>query len=254
MSSFILLVVSYFYLHNLTQDKTFDLYLKHEVLGDEAEKVKKEKTDKSKPQKLWSTIDIVRNGNVRFLIITEAFLAYSYSQIDLVITMTAVKTYQWNIIQFGVLTGVVVISTSISMYFVQKKLLGNGLNIYFLFVFCFVLISFFCSLLLLMVVLQLKSFYWQMLTLYIAIFCNSIQAFGSTAFSRWLIYSSTPSHSASIIESHRFMYCRVWASVGFFTSSYAFQWIWLVLPVTTCVSIIIVVLFVKKKDDYIKKK
>ena len=255
MLSVIVLTISYFFLHNLTKDKTFDLYLKREVLGDDETEIKeKEKADQSKPQRLWTTKDIATNWNVMFLFMTDAFLAYAFAQMDLVITMTAVKVYHWSILHFGILTAVSVLNVSLILYYTQKKLLGNGRNMYFLFIFCFVFIALFTSYLNMMLAMDWKSFYWQTTTLFIAHFINSIQAIGSTAFSRWLIYSSTPSHSASIIESHRFMYCRVWASVGFFTSSYAFQWIWLVLPVTTCVSIIIVVLFVKKKDDYIKKK
>ena len=249
MISLLFLIISYFFLQNLTQDETFNDYLKQEIFDDEAED--EEKSEKSAPERLWTTKDIVTNGKVMFLLLTDGYVAFVFSQMDLVITMTAVKNYHWTIMQFGILTAVVVASTSILLYNVQKRLLGNGLNIYFLFVLCFVFIAFSGSFLLLMLVLQWKSFYCQMVTLYISIFCNFLQAFGATAFSRWLVYSSTPSHSASIVESHRFMYHSMWNAAGFFTSSYAFELLWFILPVQTLISIFITVVYIAKRNDYI---
>ena len=73
--------------------------------------------------KYTMTKDIVTNGKVVFLLLTEAFLAYVFSQMDLVLTMTAVKNYHWTIMQFGILTAVVVVSTSILLYNVHVQAL-----------------------------------------------------------------------------------------------------------------------------------
>ena len=132
--SSILLIISYFHIHNLTQDKTFD-FLKDQIIGDD-----KENDEKSTAQKLWTTKDIVTNGNLMFLLSTEAFLSFSYYQMDLIIAMTAVRTYQLTLAQFGVLTACVILLAIFILYTIQRKLLGNGLNIYFLYMFGFAII------------------------------------------------------------------------------------------------------------------
>ena len=248
--SSILLIISYFHLHNLTQDKNFDL-LKDQILGND--KVKdNDNTKKSTIPKLWSTKDVVTNWNLMFLLTTEAFLSFSYYQMDLVITMIAVKTYNWSIFYYGILTGIVTFCTSILLYNVQRRLLGNGLNIYFLYSLGFVLIALLESLLLMTSELNLKSFYSQMVALFLIITCNMVQGVGSTVYCRWLMFALTPSHSASIIESHRFMFCRVLASIGYFTSSYVFEMLWLLIPIYVCLCFLIVALYAVKKNDYIK--
>ena len=244
--SSILLIISYFHIHNLTQDKTFD-FLKDQILGDD-----KENDEKSTAQKLWTTKDIVTNGNLMFLLSTEAFLSFSYYQMDLIIAMTAVKTYNWSISYFGLLTGIVTFCSSILLYNVQRRLLGNGLNIYFLYNFGFVLIALLESMLLMTSELNLKSFISQMVALFVIILCNMVQGVGSTVYCRWLMFSSTPSHSASIVESHRFMFCRVLAAIGYFSSSYVFEMLWLIIPLYVCICFLIVVLYAVKRNDYIK--
>ena len=244
MISLLLLIISYFYLHNLTHGKTFE-YLKQEILGNKAE-------DEEDFQRLWSTKDIVTNWNLMFLLCTEAFLSYNFFQMDLIITMTAVKTYQLTIMQLGILTVTVSASSTFLLYNIQKRLLGNGLNIYYLYILGFVIIALFESFMLLMWTQNLKSFYSQLATLFVFISCNMVQGFGSTVYCRWLMFSSTPSHSASIVESHRFILCRVLASIGFFTSSYAFEVLWLIIPVYVSICFLIVALYFVKRNDYIK--
>lgn len=245
-----MLIISYFNLHNLTQDETFDLF-KDQILGDDEMK-DKENNEESTNERLWTTKDIVTNKKLMFLLSTEAFLSFNYFQMDLVITMIAVKTYNWSITYFGILTGIVTFCSSILLYIVQKRLLGNGLNIYFLYNLGFVIIAFFESLLLMTSELNLKSFNTQMVALFLIITCNIIQGVGSTVYCRCLMFSFTPSHSASIVESHRFIFCRALASIGFFTSSYVFEKLWLIIPIYVCICFMIVVLYAVKRNDYIK--
>ena len=75
-----------------------------------------------------------------FLLSTEAFLSFSYYQMDLIIAMTAVRTYQLTLAQFNVLTACVILLAIFILYTIQRKLLGNGLNIYFLYMFGFAII------------------------------------------------------------------------------------------------------------------
>ena len=248
--SFIFLVISYFHLHNLTQDETFQ-YLKHEIHHNNEEKTDEKATGKPS-QALWNTKDILARGNLMFLLLTEAFLSYNYFQMELVIVMTAVKTYHLTVMHLGLLTGGVVVLVAVLLYNVQKRLLRDGLNIFFLYVTCFIIIALYESFLLLILNLHLTSFYSQDLAIFVLIACNSIQGFGSTVYCRWLMFSSTPSHSASIVESHRYIFCRLMASIGFFTSSYVFEALWFAIPLYVSICFIIVILYAIKRKDYMK--
>ena len=245
--SFILLIISYFHLHNLTQDKTFHL-LKDQILDGKSKEGEEE--SKKKTTKLWGTKDIETNGNLMFLLCTEAFLSFSYFQMDLIITMTAVRSYGLTLLQLSVLTTFVVVIATLCLYTIQRRFLVDKLNTYFLYMFGFVIIAFFESFLLLAWSFDLKSIYSQMTTLFILVFCNLVQGVGSTVYCRLIMFAISPSHSASIVESHRFMFCRIMASIGFFTSSYVFDVLWLVIPFYVCLCFMIVVLYAFKRNHY----
>lgn len=246
--SLILLIISYFYLQNLTHDESFDI-LKDEILDKKAKE--KEKNEKSTNEMLWSTKDVVANWNLMFLLSTEAYLSYTFFQMDLIFTMTAVKTYEWTILQLSILTTFVIGSVSLLLYIIQTRLLGSRLNIYFTYMFGFSIIAFFESFLLMTWSFDFSSIYSQMAALSVLLSCNLIQGVGSTVYCRLLMFEMTPTHSASIVESHRFIFSRILASIGFFTSSYVFEVLWLIIPFYICISFMIVMLYAIKRNDYI---
>ena len=240
------LIFSFLFLQNLTYDETFNKHLKYEIHSKEDEK----KRNKIATDQLWNTKDIVSHGKLLLLLLTDTFLAFSFYQMDLVVIMVAVRTYHWTMFRLGLLTGGVMIFVTTFLYNVQKRLLGDGLNIFFLYVTCFAIIALYQSFLLLVLNLHLTALYSQAFAIFVLLACNYIQGFGATVYCRWLIFSCSPSHSASIVESHRFIFNRIMATIAFFTSSYAFDVLWIVTPIYFSISFIIVTTYFIKRHVY----
>ena len=216
--STLLWVISYFGLYNLTNDSEF---------RQKNEDFDNKQTYNGPPygkEKLWSTGDILQYHHIVLLLSAEAFLVSQYCQMELEINLIAVELFKWPMSQLGILTGAVVGVSAAILFLLQKKFMSSALNIFFLYVVGLVLLALMESLILFSTttIIQDRKIL-QNVIISIALFCNIIQGFGSTVYCQWLLFSITPSHSSSIVESHRYVIARVLAAVAIFTASYVYD-------------------------------
>ena len=124
--STILWIISYFGLHNLTSDPEypeadFDLEPKNE--------------NEQKSVKLWTTKDILKDPYIMLLFSTDVFSMFQYFQLDIVINLTAVQYFHLTLTQLVIIVNIVLGASSVILMVVQKKLMNNALNIFFLYLY-----------------------------------------------------------------------------------------------------------------------
>ena len=252
MISTILWIACYFCIYNLTSDPCFQ-YVEDEIFTAE-EKIENDKsviTDwKEDKPKLWNTKDILLRFDVMLLLCAEAFIAYQFYQMELTINMTADFQFGWSLKTIGIVTSIVVILGSIFLYIVQQKLLENARNIFYMYVYGFALTALVLSILHLIIVVEPKNLTTQIVLLSLALLCNTIQGYGSTVYCRCLIFAISPSHSASIVESHRYLMAKSFGFLAFLISGLVYPWLWIVLLFYTAVCYFFIFMLLKNMNLY----
>ena len=243
----IMWIISYFGLHNLTKD--------HECPFTDCKPLDRDELNAktTNQDKLWTTRDILKDRFLMLLLVAEGFLSFQYFQMELEINLMAVEYFNWSILQLGLITSTVIIVSTGTLYLIQKKLMGSALNIFFLYVIGLVIIAVLESIILFGTVMQGDK-RLQYAVIFTGLFCNVVQGFGSTVYCQWLMFSITPSHSSSIIESHRYIIARALACLAFFTASYVYDILSFMLPVYSIVTYIFIMLLLYNRTYYVERK
>ena len=203
--------------------------------------------------KLLSTFDILKDFDLTLLIATEGILAYLFFQMDLVFNMVAIFNFHWKMESLSIALVVAVIITILLISYVRKNLVSCQVNIFYLFVMCCVLLLFSQSLMHLTLSLELNQhFCIQFFLFQMAIVCLMVYAFGSTAYARWLLFELSPSHSASIVESHRFLFSKLFSFLGFLTAGYVMPNLWFILPLYIVILFCVITLLLYNRDRVLK--
>ena len=204
----------FFCLSNLTTDPVFK-HIKNQTSKNGNNYVNIITNDLKNP-KLLSTFDILKDFDLTLLIATEGILAYLFFQMDLVFNMVAIFNFHWKMASLSIALIVAVVLTIFLISYVRSQIVSCQVNIFYLFVMCCVLLLFSQSLMHLTISLELNQhFCIQFFLFQVAIVCLMVYAFGSTAYARWLLFELSPSHSASIVESHRFLFSKLFSFLGF---------------------------------------
>ena len=245
----LLWITAYFGLHDLTKAPDSKNLPEKEVIY----KASRSNDEVSSTQTLWRTRDVVKNRHLLLLLSAEGFLSYQYHQMELEINMVAVEQFDWKILQLGILTAIVISTSTVILFVIQKTLLGNTVNTFFLYIMSFVLITLFES------VIQFaisgafpKNQMLQCVVIYTALAINIIQGYGGTVYCRWLMFSITPSHSSSIIESHRYFIARLLSCLGFFAASYFYDILSFMIPLYSAITYAFIVLLFINRSHFLK--
>ena len=246
--SYILFVEFYFGLSNLTLDPAYDL-VKDDILADSDKKPAVDCEENG--AKLLKTKDLLKDFDILLLLTAEGMVAYQYFQLELLINMTALYHFHWSITKIAAVTAVCVLVTSVCLYFGQKPLMNGTRNVYFLYISCFVFLIILESALNLAIPLNIKNKTIQIVIIWFILFLNILQGFGSTVYCVYLLFALTPAHSASIVESHRYVVSKVFSCVAYFTSSFVFNAIFPCLTLYSVICCIIIILLLVRKSSII---
>ena len=245
--NFVLLTVAYLFLSNLTIEPAFKLVAPEISPPSSVRPVRC--TEPDDKVKLWTLKDILSRLDILFILIAQAVLVGAYCQLEQVVVMTAIEDFDFNLTQIALSTSIGVITSTIIIIFIEKKLLNSPNNIYFVFV------ESFASAIVVMTLINVTvaarnfaSFPVLILVITLSIALNTLLYYGCSFCSRWIMFAIAPSHSASIVESHRFNYGTVLAVFAFFTSPYVFAVkFYATIGYVVVFSLIIVSLLVKRK-------
>ncbi|XP_066935298.1 uncharacterized protein [Clytia hemisphaerica] len=240
-------IFSYFGLHNLTKDP--------ESPFSDCNTINKNNSNAkpSNDDKLWTTKDILKDRHLMLLLVAEGFLAFQYFQMELEINLMAVEYFHWPMLQLGLITSIAIIVSTGTLYLTQKKLMGSALNIFFLYVVGLVIIGVLESIILFGTVTKFDK-PLQHAVIFTSLFFNIVQGFGSTVYCQWLMFSITPSHSSSIVESHRYIIARALACLAFFTASYVYDILKYIIPVYSLITYILILLLLSNRFYYVERK
>ncbi|XP_066933275.1 uncharacterized protein [Clytia hemisphaerica] len=200
---------------------------------------------------LWTTKDIVQRTDVFFIILTQAFLSGQYYQMELLINMTALLIFQFNMTEISIATTIGVVFASLVMLAIRSRLLGSSVNIVFLFALSFVLATILESYLNIIILSGFRIKIILQATISIVVFLNTLQAFGAGSYTKIILFSMAPQHSAAIIESHRKASASFFICVAFFTASSVFSVQYLVTPVYNLISLVVAGALLYKRHCYI---
>ena len=131
VANVIMLVWCYMSLSNVTLDSAFTL-AKEEIGMGEDESVKQKQ--KQQQHKLWSIKDVFKRYDVLFMLISQAFLMGQFTQIEMLINITAIQDFGFNLQQLGLATFIGVTVSTITMLVIQKYLLTSQSNMFFLYI------------------------------------------------------------------------------------------------------------------------
>ena len=217
----VLFVVFYFGASNLTLEPEYQL-VKDDILS-EKDKVAEEEKSNGTGHKLLTTKDIFTNFDLVLLLTSRGILLFQYFGIEMLINITVLYHFHWTMTNIAIVTAVCVVIASILLFFGQNYIMAKSTNVYLLYITCFLILATVESLLNLAVQLEIENMILQIIVVSIVLFLNLFQGFGSTVYSRYLLFSLTPSHSASIMESHRYIVSHLFGFFGCFTSSFVFD-------------------------------
>lgn len=219
IAALILSILSYFKVSNLTKDKVFDQVRLCFLEVQETNVVKKN----VKPDPVqWTLKDVCKDSELIIIFVVESFIAYQ-SQLELVINMMAVYLFEWSILRLALTLVITVAILTFALLSIEKVLLVDVKNFYFLYVLAFCSIMLASSLLAITSVIKPKSVYWQTFIFCLLVGVSFFPYFGSTAHCRSLVFFLTPSHSASTVELYRLVFQQLSICVGFFLASYAYD-------------------------------
>ena len=234
-------LVAYFFLPNLTLDPIY------KEIEDEIYK----KDSKETESNLWETKDIVQRADVLFIVLTQAFLNAQHHQMELLINMTASLNFHQNISEVSLASTIGIVGAALIMLAIRYRLLNSSTNILFLFALSFMLAAVLGSYLNVIITSGIRDDIILKATIAFVVLLNTLQAFGAGCYTKIILFSMAPGHSASIIESHRKASASFFICVAFFTASAVFSFQYLVTPVYNLISLMIVVVLLYKRRSYI---
>ena len=187
------------------------------------------------------------------ILAVECFVAHQF-QLEIMVNMTAVYLFDWSILRLGITLAVTVAIIALLLLFAENNLLGNVMNIYFLYIFAFVSVMIANSLIAITVTLKPTSVYWQSFIVCLLLALSLFPYFASNAYCRSIIFFVTPSHSASIVESYRLMVRQLSTALAFFLASYVYAVVSVVSLAYSVVSffIIMLLLFWYRKKYFLR--
>ena len=137
--------------------------------------------------------------------------------------MAAIFIFEWSLLRLGVTLAITITLTSTLMIITERYLLGEVLNIYYLYVLAFVSVMLSNSLLAIAANVKPDNIIWQTFLIALLLALSYFPYFASTAYCRSLIFFITPAHSASIVESYRLVIQQLSSALAFFLSSYVYD-------------------------------
>ena len=233
IAALIITIMSYFKVSNLTNEPAYKL-VKSEFVIEE---------DESRKPRLWTLKDITNDFELMIILGVECFIAYQ-SQLEILTNMISISLFGWSILRLAVTLAIIIIILSIFLFGVERTLLGDAKNIYFLYVLSVISIMLACNFLTFSLLGDPKGKGLQSLIICIMMLLSFFPYFASTAYCRSLIFFITPSHSASIVESYRLIVQQLFASLGFFSASYAYDYLPIVSINYSFIAFFIVLLLV----------
>ena len=241
IAALITTIVSYFKMSNLTIEPAYKLVKSEFVIKEDKQQT---------PIKLWTLKDIISDFELMIILVVECFIAYQ-GQLQILTSIIAVSKFRLSIFCLAVTFALAAFILSIFLYVIEKTLLGDVRNIYYLYVLSFISTMFSCNLLTFNLFVDLKGKVLQSLIVCIMLLFNYFPYFASTAYCRSLIFFITPSHSASIVESYRLTVQQLFSSIGFFSASYAFDYL-AIVSINYCLIafLIVMVLLLFLRQNY----
>jgi len=261
-------IFCFFRLHNLTTDPVFEL-VKPEIFYKTESSVKESNYNNQDGHngdnhnhntaaiygevKLLTLKDILSNGDLLLIYMSQLWSSQCFFQIDLVLTMYAILVYKFTLLKVGIVSTVAVFSSIGIMFIARKRILNSTKNIYFVLIQCFTLMSLLVSLFLMVDSIELKHFTVQVVFLGTALILNNFIEFGTLICNRILTFSVTPSHSASIVESYRVFIVSCSSAISYFTASLVFSKLSYALPILFVVYNLLVWMLVSKRHRFLPK-
>lgn len=225
IAALILSILSFFKVTNLTKDGVYDQVRLCFLEVQETDGVKKS----VKPTPLqWTFKDVWNDPELIIIFVVESFIAYQ-SQLELLINMTAVFLFEWSLLRLALTLVITVAILTVALLIIEKILLVDVKNFYFLYVLAFCSIMLASSLLGITSIAEPKSVYWQTFLFCLLVSFSFFPYFGSTAHCRSLVFFLTPSHSASIVETYRLVFQQLSICLGFFLAGYAYDGLWYIM-------------------------
>ncbi|XP_066922872.1 uncharacterized protein [Clytia hemisphaerica] len=211
------------------------------------------KGDGHSGERLWSLMDTVTNINLLSIILPDGFLGFVYSLMEVIINMVGLYNFSWSITRVSTLTCIGAIIFSTVMFLFQQRTLKGRYIFYFLFISCFSLAAMELSLLNISIQIPINSQALKMALFESCLGLNIIFGFGSTVYSKWLLFSLVPVNSKSYVESHRYIVAKVCCCTGFFTASFIYQqsFEWFTVLILCCFIIAFILLL--RKNRFLRK-
>ena len=142
-------------LSNLSTDTAYKAFKQH--VG---KKDKETENNIKIQQKLWTITDIIKSLELMVLLMVECFSSFQL-QFELLINMISIHILKLSMIKLAVTMAISYTLIVICLTLIEKKLLNDVVNIYFLYVCSLVAVIVSSSLLLLTVSLNLRDTFWQ---------------------------------------------------------------------------------------------
>ena len=204
--------------------------------------------------KLLSTIDIFKDIGLLILLFAEGLISYFYYQMVLLINMVSLYIFHWQLVYLSITIAIAVTVNFIIVLFTRRYFMSSAIDIYFLFVTgcCIIVLS--QSLLFLTIALELNNYFWLQFTLMLLVQSFLMyNACGSLAYMRWLLLRISPSQSASIVESNRYLVAKVCGFFAFLTAGFIFKSIIVVLPLYNFLYYILILILVINRHKILQR-
>ena len=170
---------------------------------------------------------------------------------ELLINMTASLNFNQNVSEVSIASTIGTVGSALVMLGIRYRLLNSSINILFLFALSFMLAVVLASYLNVIITLGIHNDIIHKASISFVVFLNTLQGFGAGCYTKIILFSMAPRHSASIMESHRKASAQAISCVAFFTASSVFPVQYFVTPVYNLISMGIVLLLLYKRQYYI---
>ena len=251
VANLIMLVWCYTSLPNVTLEPAFTLA--KEEINMSKDTNQQETKQQQQQHKLWTLKDVFKRYHILFMLISQAFLIGLFTQIEMLINITAIQDFGFSLRQLGLATFIGVMVSTIIMYVIQKYLLTSQSNMFYLYIVFYAECIMIEALLNAVVASGIKSTTLLMTFSAGLVALNTLLGFGSMLCARCLLFALTPSHSASIVESYRLVSSCIVLAASFFTGSFVYTAKFEVLPVYNVIEFGVIFVFLWKRSFYLEK-
>eukprot|EP00111_Clytia_hemisphaerica_P024535 TCONS_00072343-protein len=262
--SFILMwIAACFCISNLTLDPIYQ-QIKCEILEKAHENVTFAKDEEKQKDlenisddilithKLWTLKNVLKRADVFLVLFSSAILMGQYFQAEVLINMISLYHFNFTMSKLAFATVIGVFTSTLLLAYIRKRFLSNSVDVHFMFIMTYVLMMVVYACLNLIKELTIENFPIQIMVISMIVLLNSITTFARTCYGRLILFSITPSHSASIIESYRKASGGIFTFICFLTASYAYSYQFYITWLHSAVLVIFVWYFTRKRYYYIQ--